>query len=287
MNCKKPFVKGLQAYPCGQCLPCRINRRRLWAHRILLESLCHEWSAFVTLTYSDEDLPDDRSVSVVAVQNFLKRLRKAAYPRRIRFFACGEYGDISWRPHYHLALFGVHPGESELVAECWPFGMVDLGEVNNDSAQYIAGYVTKKLTSLKDDDVAIKLGGLTPEFARMSLRPGLGALALSGLSEWLTTELGSRWIVENGDVPYVLQHGKRRAPLGRYLRQKLRESIGMEAPGNESPYIREKAVQLSALFEGRRGLGRVAKGEILAEMNRGSIRKIEKRFEIYQSRRKI
>lgn len=287
MNCLKPFVKGVVPFPCGQCLPCRINRRRLWAHRILLESLCHESSAFVTLTYAEEFLPSDRSVSVAALQGFMKRLRKFAPDRRFRFFGVGEYGDENWRPHYHLALFGLDILDNALVAKAWPFGRIQVAELNKDTAAYCAGYVTKKLTSLKDDDVAIRLGSLSPEFARMSLRPGIGALALSALGEWLVSKTGSLWISEHGDVPWSLQHGKRVAPLGRYLRQKLRDEIGLESPGYASAYIREKAVEMSALLGDNARASAPFKSNLIAFHNRGRIKRVLKRAEIYTPRRKL
>lgn len=93
-----------QAFGCGQCLPCRVNRRRIWTHRIMLEAAQYHDNSFVTLTYDEEKLPVDLSVTPRTLQLFMKRLRKV-YPNRIRYFGVGEYGDQTMRPHYHLALF--------------------------------------------------------------------------------------------------------------------------------------------------------------------------------------
>jgi len=161
--CDRPFVQGIKAFPCGQCMPCRINRRRLWSNRILLESCKHEKSAFLTLTYAPEFLPENGSLQPRHLQLFLKRLRKELSPHKIRFFAVGEYGDQTWRPHYHLAVFGIDAFSTDIVRRCWGMGHVMVGDLSRASAAYIAQYCTKKLTS-KDDP---RLEGRHPEFTRM------------------------------------------------------------------------------------------------------------------------
>jgi len=67
---------GVIPCACGHCLPCKINRRRLWSHRIMLETFMHEASSFLTLTYAPEFLPQDLSLKVRDYQLFMKRLRK-------------------------------------------------------------------------------------------------------------------------------------------------------------------------------------------------------------------
>ena len=72
--------------------------------------MCHEASAFVTLTYSDDQLVrtlgDFPTLCPEHPQAFLKRLRARVAPARFRFYLVGEYGDQTHRPHYHLVLFG-------------------------------------------------------------------------------------------------------------------------------------------------------------------------------------
>lgn len=98
-------------------------------------------------------------------------------------------------------------------------GNIHSGELNSKSAAYIAGYVTKKMTS-KDDP---RLEGRHPEFARMSNRPGIGALALAEVAHvFLSHDLDET----ETDVPNHLNHGRVAYPLGRYLKRKLREQIG-------------------------------------------------------------
>lgn len=88
------------------------------------------------------------------------------------------------------------------------------------SSQYIAGYVTKKMTMRQD----VRLKGRHPEFARMSLRPGIGANAM-----WDVASVLMQYKLDNRDVPLALDHGGVALPLGRYLRRKLRVMVGKDA----------------------------------------------------------
>lgn len=190
---------------------------------MVLESYKHEHSCFVTLTYSPENLPHGSNLCPEDAQKFLKRLRKHYPPQSIRYYLVGEYGDTTQRPHYHLLLYGVPIADSRIIADCWsrdkkPLGHIVVGSVTFESAGYVAGYVTNKLT--KSDDP--RLGGRHPEFARMSLRPGIGALAVPDIVDTLQTKHGCAQLALEGDVPTILQHGSRKLPLGRYLRSKLR-----------------------------------------------------------------
>lgn len=204
----------------------------------MLESLLHANSSFITLTYAEEryDLvPKD-------LQDWLKRFRRAVSPAKLRFFAVGEYGDRTQRPHYHAAIFG-HPacyggisnrlrGEPcpcpacSVVRETWGFGHVMVARLEMKSAQYIAGYVTKKMTSRDHPG----LYGRHPEFARMSLRPGIGANAMHDVASVLM-----QYGLENkGDVPPALRFGSRIMPLGRYLRSRLRVLVGKDEKSPEA-----------------------------------------------------
>lgn len=232
---------GSMPCPCQGCFPCRINRRRVWAHRLDLERQKHGDSSFVTLTYSEENLPkayihrgksySDGSLKHADVQTWLKRLRKALAPQKIRYFLAGEYGPETFRPHYHLALFGVHPtvaggldGRTGIVKSTWDLGHSLVGELNADSAMYVAGYVTKKMTQGKDK----RSYGKFPEYSRMSLRPGIGADAVEDIARVLESPAGLGSIEKSGDVPTALHYGKSPLPLGRYLRKRLRLELGRD-----------------------------------------------------------
>lgn len=184
--------------PCGQCQGCRSDRAHEWAVRCGHEAKFHDRSCFLTLTYDDQSVPDDFSVKKEHLQAFIKRLRKRAGRldgSRIRYFACGEYGDSTARPHYHLLAYGFdfpdkkhwstregyRTFKSEMLSELWPQGSHEIGSVTHQSAGYVARYVHKKINGARADDHYSRVSPITgqvhrrnPEFALMSLRPGIG-----------------------------------------------------------------------------------------------------------------
>lgn len=254
MKCLKPFLSGNSAYGCGQCQACRAKRRRVWAHRIMLEAMCHEKSSFVTLTYKEAPSVSGLPTLVPEhLQLWLKRFRRSVAPRKVRYFAVGEYGDRTGRPHFHLALFGHacehHPfydGGCECITcsavrETWGSGHILVASLTEKSARYIAGYVAKSMTC-RDD---IRLQGRHPEFARMSLRPGIGADAMADVaSTLLQYDLHKKLL----DVPPFLRHNRNLLPLGRYLRQRLRKQIGRDAKAPHLVETHKEALQLLRSF---------------------------------------
>jgi len=181
---------------CGRCIGCRVARARSWSLRCVHEAQLHDANCFVTLTYSDEHLPPDGSLRYRDFQLFMKRLRKWAR-RPVRFFMCGEYGEGLRRPHYHACLFGLNFSEdrepvtrlstrhvhyrSPSLVRLWGLGHVDITDLNARTAEYAARYVLKKVSGPPAEDhyrvvdADGVVSSLVPEFARMSLRPGVGA----------------------------------------------------------------------------------------------------------------
>lgn len=181
--------------PCGQCVGCRLEHSRQWALRCVHEASLRDDNCFVTLTYDNAHLPVDLSVSVREWQLFAKRLRKSG---PFRFFACGEYGDQSHRPHYHALVFGrdLRAGgellkrspegdlySSKLVSAAWlDKGMIAVGGVTFESAAYVARYVMKKYNGAsaarayeRVDDETGEVWQVAKPFVVMSRRPGVGA----------------------------------------------------------------------------------------------------------------
>lgn len=79
----------------------------------------------------------------------------------------------------------------------------------------------------------------SPEFATMSLRPGIGHGFMHEVANtYLSFDLETR----QADVPVSLSHGTKNLPLGRYLRRKLRLMVGHDekAPQNVPSEIQQK-----------------------------------------------
>lgn len=184
--------------PCGQCIGCRLERSRRWAVRLMHEAQLHEASSFLTLTYSDQNVPVDGSLRVEDFQLFMKRLRRGS-SSPLRFFHCGEYGERNGRPHYHVCLFGddfardrelvrtTKRGDSlywsPTLTRAWRLGYAWIGDLTFESAAYVARYCLKKaavtqgVEGLEARKGAYKkwLDGRSPEYVTMSRRPGIGA----------------------------------------------------------------------------------------------------------------
>lgn len=155
----------------------------------------HPQNCFLTLTYSDDQLPDDYSIDVRTIQLFMKRLREHA-DTQIRFFAAGEYGDRFQRPHYHALIFNydfndkiLHSKKNNIplytslqLSKLWPHGFATIGSVNYQTAAYCARYTMKKIGGDTAADhytrvhpVTGKIHLVKPEFSTSSRRPGIGA----------------------------------------------------------------------------------------------------------------
>lgn len=194
----------------------------------MLEAQCHENSQFITLTY--EEPPSNGSLVKSHLSSTIDRLRKSARRanQTVRFFGVGEYGDQTQRPHYHAAIFGLAPTHQGLLEQSWQGisgdlsgavpGFIHVGVLNSASAEYIAGYATKKLT--KPDDV--RLAGRSPEFAVMSRNPGIGVPYILPLIEALNTSHGALYLARFGDVPTAFSIAGKTLPLGPFIRSKLR-----------------------------------------------------------------
>jgi hypothetical protein len=221
---KFPVIK----IPCGKCILCRIEKNSEWAARCWLEAKRYDNNQFITLTYSPENEPKS-GVNKIEVSKFMHNLREH-FRRKynhtgIRFFASGEYGSDTGRPHYHIILFNCPPyGDEKLfsvndLGQClytskilerlWGKGFCTIGAVTRKSSAYVARYSLKKLYSKTPKDK-------NKEFISMSNRKGIGF----------------DYLVEN--IDQIIKEDKVRLTgdifikLPRYYERKIKEIIGKE-----------------------------------------------------------
>lgn len=195
----KQIVKDYVYQTCGNCLGCRLMYAKQWADRCLMESQYHDETWFVTLTYDEDHITRVPSVNADGeyteagtlvkrdLQLFWKRLRKECEKNdtKIRYYACGEYGDKTFRPHYHAIIFGLHIPDLELyerrkggdysrsflLDKIWGNGNVIIAKASAETMCYTARYVVKKQKGA--DGYIYRELGVEPPFTTCSRRPGI------------------------------------------------------------------------------------------------------------------
>lgn len=250
--------------PCGSCMSCRLNYAHDWADRMMCELQSYEEGEchFVTLTYSPAALAgatyvvdgkylrcnsvpaanatgealDQYSLSKRDLQLFMKRLRRRFPDQKIRFFACGEYGEGErHHPHYHLILFGLRLPDDDLkpykrsklgywyynssvLSMVWPFGFVVVGDVTPSTCSYTARYMLKKQKGENAhvySDVDIEA-----PFTLSSRKPGLGF-------EYYSEHLGD--IIRNRPIVLSTRRGSYSFQAPQYFKRQLEEDYPLES----------------------------------------------------------
>lgn len=217
-------------FGCGKCLYCMNKKNREWTNRLLLESKWHTEKYFLTLTYNNENLPNNNTLIKRDYQNFLKRYRKAIYPIQIRYYAVGEYGEEKGRAHYHMLIYGHIPNDlkkinetlydSEQINKLWKKGFVTIGiDLKKEVIKYAANYMGK----LSEYNIETQL----PPFSHGSTNPGIGAWAVAKIEK--DTETKKLIIKEFDKTIYetdsIYVNGKQ--PIPKYF-DKLAEKYGID-----------------------------------------------------------
>lgn len=233
--------------PCGSCHGCLNARSFQWSLRCMHEASLYEDNSFVTLTYDDGHLPSDGSLDKRDFQLFMKSLRKAIEPKKVRYFCAGEYGSIRGRPHFHALLFGLafddkfvvgsrgkHPVyRSPMLEAIWDKGFSEVGSLTMESAGYVARYVMKQGKAPKkiavDLETGEDLGPVEREFAMMSRNPGIGA---GWIDKWRCDVYPRDGIVARGSVVrvpryYDLRVERDSPEVITMVRQKRRDAINI------------------------------------------------------------
>lgn len=187
------FIRGYRTVmvPCSTCIGCIKAHAQAWAFRCHLEGQRLPYNAFATLTYDNAHLPF--TLNWAHGQKFLNSLRQMLATRnlpKIRYFASGEYGSRTQRPHYHLILFGLNAlgaANHTMVQNAWGRGQIRLEPLTPARIAYCAGYTDKK-----SDDRFRSVAHADPQtgeawqppFIKMSRNPGLGSHAKQYAESW-------------------------------------------------------------------------------------------------------
>lgn len=149
--CLAPLLLKTQIYkvPCGKCISCLRRKQNAWAFRLQQQLKVSTSACFITLTYENIPISSNGMPTLVKkdFQNFLKRIRKKTYGQAcIKYYACGEYGTISNRPHYHAIMFNlpqVYMEDSNILTKTWGKGHINISPCNTATIRYTTKYLLK------------------------------------------------------------------------------------------------------------------------------------------------
>lgn len=199
--------------PCGKCAACLTNRRNDWSRRLAFEHENSTSAYFVTLTYDDDNIVYGAYYGTLIkkhLQDYIKRIRDAIKPDKIRYYAVGEYGTATKRPHYHILIFNLPPGELYRIAEKWTYGYIQVGQVTGASIHY----VTKYHVNRNDHP-----DGSAPGFTIQSSKPGIG---------YAYIEKNRQYHEGNPLRGHLFLRGGLKCRLPRYYKDKLYNSTERE-----------------------------------------------------------
>lgn len=233
---KVAYVKKIIYAPCGKCLYCMSLKRSEWLSRLKCEyEYSTNFSYFVTLTYDDSYLmftPGDNftypCVDKRDCQLFIKRLRSRLPEYNIRYFLISEYGETTYRPHYHLLLFNLpfrNAEECRKVLEAvWQLGNVDVGCITDASINYCSKYCIKNFDS-DSSGVSLKT------FLLCSRNPCIGYEYVKRMKSYHLHNFNQNLILPDGykaSIPRLL-YNKIFNPYERSCNERVRTTLKRSA----------------------------------------------------------
>lgn len=243
MFCGYPVDTMAGLRPCGKCQGCLRQRRRAWIGRMLAEQTQHEECSFLTLTYSDDNLPVVRdpetdlwhpTLHKKHLQKFLRKTRKKIAPwgKSLRHFACGEYGTKTGRPHYHIIAFGLGVGANGLFNDIWQMGYVSTYEATARTMAYVSKYCLKGSSDGEPKSPTFTIEEperLTEKpFRLMSNRPPIGAALSKNIARSMATPLGDLLkMCDSHHLKRSFKMGKDTYPLDRTTRMAVKKHLAI------------------------------------------------------------
>lgn len=250
---------------CGRCASCIMTRKAVWGFRMKEEAKRAKTAYFVTLTYDPLNVPYDKYGNKVLVktdlQKFFKRLRQhnkrgdiqiehlrngLTKEDKIKYFACGEYGEQKGRPHYHAIIFNT---TERAIYDSWTKGDVMTAKANKATIAYVMKYLDKLQDGQKKD--AWKRPA---EFQLQSKDIGTGYI--DRMKHWHKANLDVQYMTDEQGIKYPIPESFKRGPgklftedermeILRIVNESLEESrqnlideAGPNAPGIKVTYQR-------------------------------------------------
>lgn len=213
--------------PCGKCYTCSKNRVDAWVFRMEQEQKRNLWSHFITLTYDNANVPispngfmtldkgngrkkEGQKRRESHFQIFIKELRKAYEGVNIKYYMCAEYGTERMRPHYHVIIYSdIYELKKDFIQTLWKYGNVDWGDLTNNSASYVVGYLDKKkIIPIHNRDDRV------PEYSIMS----------KGIGDNYITKETINWHNAQIDRNYLPKKDGYKIAMPRYYSKQIRSS---------------------------------------------------------------
>jgi hypothetical protein len=221
--------------PCGKCLACKKRRASHWSFRLNEEAKTSLSACFITLTYEKAPISENGFQTLVKkdYQLFLKRLRKKCPTNKLKYYACGEYGTNTHRPHYHAILFNLPKSlieRPQIIADTWTKGHIHIANNNQLTINYVVGYITKsnfQRFNTHDDRL--------PEFSLMSKGMGLGYLSNAMKKYYKDREIFCI-VRESGQI----------ISMPRYYKEKIFDKLELKKMYKK--YIEEQETNFEEMF---------------------------------------
>lgn len=214
--------------PCGKCAPCKENRIAGWRTRLYEEEKVSINAYFITLTYDTQTVPISSrgfmSLNPEHLTKFFKQLRNLqnrqkkipkGYPK-IKYYACGEYGEQKKRPHYHAILFNIYDPLD--ITKAWAKGKVDV-RINDGigAMAYTAGYISKDPMP----KYICRQRDIIPEFSRMSQKLGVSYTTDKANLKWHLADIENRCYITDKGIKYPMPQYYKKKIYKKWQREKI------------------------------------------------------------------
>lgn len=189
--------------PCGQCILCLKRKQNGWSFRLQQEEKISKSSCFLTLTYENTPLSSS-GIATLKKQDlvrFIKKVRKKVgynyYNKKvvnpIKYYACGEYGSESKRPHYHAIMFNLPNTwitDGDNISNTWNKGHIHIDPCTPGTIKYVTKYLLKG--KLVDDYKQKEFSLMSKGLGKSYLTPQIKKFHRENLQSYITLPGGAK-----------------------------------------------------------------------------------------------